>query len=185
MKAEIRQKRTTLPTHIVTLVLVFGITAYGASLALGDVDRPDRQPTVQRALASAIGNGEQLYVTNCMSCHMADGSGVPGVFPPLVGTDWVTGDKGRLIRITIGGLTGEIEVDGNIYNGAMPPWGPFLDDEQAAKLLTYIRTSWGNAASPVTPEEVSRVRAATKDRTSPWTAAELLDDKHTGIPGDD
>ena len=139
-------------------------------------------PAVHASAPSLLDDGAQLYLTYCMSCHMMGGEGVPGTFPPLAGSEWVTGDKGRLIRIVLGGLSGEIEVDGEVYNGAMPPWG-FLNDEQAAALLTHIRASWGNEAEAVTPDEVAAVRAATKDRKGQWHAEELLQPENSGIPG--
>ena len=122
---------------------------------------------------SAPQDGAEIYLTRCMSCHQMNGGGVPGVFPPLTGTDWVTGDEGVLIRIILNGMTGEIEVNGMVYTGAMPPWGAFLNDEEMAALLTYIRTEWGNDASDITPEMVAEVREAVADRAEPWTIAEL------------
>ena len=128
--------------------------------------------------------GQAIYMTRCMSCHMTNGEGVPGVFPPLAGSEYVTGDKGRLIRMILNGLTGEIEVNGTTYSGVMPPWGGFLDDEQMAQVLTYIRTNFGNEADAVTADEVARVRAHVKDRTEAWTADELNEEENLGIPGD-
>ena len=128
-------------------------------------------------------DGEALYLSRCMSCHQADGNGIAGVFPPLNGTEWVIGDKGRLIRIVLDGLMGETEVQGVTYSGAMPPWKAFLSDQEVADLLTYIRSAWENDASVVTPQEVALVRDATKSRTIPWTAEELKDSTNLGIPG--
>lgn len=127
-------------------------------------------------------DGAELYMTRCMSCHQMNGRGVPGVFPPLSGTDWVTGDKGRLIRIVLNGMTGSVEVNGETYSGAMPPWQTFLDDEETASLLTYIRTSWENDTTAVTAEEVAAVRQAVEDRKEPWTAEELQQEANQGIP---
>jgi mono/diheme cytochrome c family protein len=124
-------------------------------------------------LISAPQDGAEIYLTRCMSCHQMNGGGVPGVFPPLTGTEWVTGDEGVLIRIILNGMTGEIEVNGMVYTGAMPPWGAFLNDEEMADLLTYIRTEWGNDASDITPEMVAEVREAVAEREEPWTIAEL------------
>ncbi len=132
--------------------------------------------------AALAQDGAELYMTRCMSCHQMNGRGVPGVFPPLSGTEWVTGDKGQLIRVVLNGLTGEIEVDGEVYSGAMPPWQTFLDDEQTASLLTYIRTSWENDTTAVTAEEVAAVRKAVEDRKQPWTAEELQDEANQGVP---
>jgi len=136
-----------------------------------------------RAFATALPDGEQIYNTRCMSCHQMGGRGVPGTFPPLTDTEWVTGDKGRLIRLLLHGLTGPIEVNGTRYSGVMPPWGGALDDQGIADIATYIRTNFGNEASPITTEEVTAVRAATEGRTKPWTAEELKQEKNLGIPG--
>jgi mono/diheme cytochrome c family protein len=100
--------------------------------------------------------GEKLYKFACMVCHQADGNGVPGMHPPLKGSEWVTGDKERLIRIVLEGIKGEIEVDGEIYNSVMPPV-PKLDATQIADLLSFIRLSFGNDASEITVEEVQGV----------------------------
>ena len=118
-------------------------------------------------------DGAEIYATRCMSCHQMNGGGVPGVFPPLTETEWVTGDEGVLIRIVLNGMTGEIEVNDMAYAGAMPPWGAFLNDEELAALLTYIRTEWGNDGTEIAPETVARVREVVGDRTKPWTVAEL------------
>ncbi len=133
---------------------------------------------------SPADDGEQIYNTRCMSCHQMGGRGVPGTFPPLRDTDWVTGDKGRLIRLLLHGISGTIEVDGQTYSGSMPPWGGALDDEGIAAISTYIRSNFGNDASAVTAEEVAKVRAATKGRKKPWTGKELKKEENMGVPGD-
>ena len=128
-------------------------------------------------------DGESIYLSRCMSCHQVDGGGIAGVFPPLAKTKWVTGDKGVLIRLVLDGIMGEVEVQGLVYSGAMPPWKAFLSDDEIAALLTYIRDAWGNAASAVNSDEVALVREATHQRTQPWTAGELSDAANQGIPG--
>ena len=128
-------------------------------------------------------DGEELYLTRCQSCHLADGSGVPGVFPPVNSSNKiVTRDKGRLIRGILGGLSGELEVDGVTYNGIQPPWGGSLSDEQISSLLTYLRNSFDNRASTVTRADVSCVREKTMDRAEIWTVEELEEVKHRGMP---
>ncbi len=128
-------------------------------------------------------DGEQIYMMRCMSCHQTDGKGIAGVFPPLVGTEWVEGDKGRLIRIVLDGLIGETTVQDIVYSGAMPPWKTFLNDEEIAAVLTYIRGAWDNKASAVTTQEVAAVRKATEDRKDGWTEEELGQKENLGIPG--
>lgn len=103
--------------------------------------------------------GKKVYTQYCYSCHQAEGVGVQGLYPPInKGTEWVTGDKARLIGIILNGMQGEIEVHGETYNNAMPQHG-YLSNEEVAGVLTYIRSNWGNNAGAVTAEEVEKVRA--------------------------
>lgn len=112
----------------------------------------------------------------CAPCHHANGLGIPNAYPSLVGTTWVIGDPELLIKVTLHGLQGPITVNGRPWNAMMMPLAN-LPDGQIAAALTHTRTSWGNAASPITPEQVAKVRAEHAGRTRPWTAAELGDPK--------
>ncbi len=100
--------------------------------------------------------GKKVYGVACLACHQTDGNGVPGMYPPLRQTDWVNGDKERLIRIVVEGMVGEIEVHGQIYNSIMAPLA-HLPPQQIADVLTYVRSSFGNNASEVTVNEVREV----------------------------
>lgn len=102
--------------------------------------------------------GKEVFDTYCMACHMTNGKGAPGMNPPLVDTKYVLGDKERLITIILNGLTDQVEIKGEIYQNIMAPHN-FLTNQQIADVLSYIRNSWGNDASKVTPEEVAEVRA--------------------------
>lgn len=97
--------------------------------------------------------GQQLYVQNCLACHNPQGTGAPGLYPPLASTNWVTGDKIRLIRTLLLGLSEPIEVNGETYNQEMPAYA-HLTDKQIADVLTYIRDSFGNQADGVIEGEV-------------------------------
>ena len=105
--------------------------------------------------------GKKLYDLYCMSCHMPDGTGVPGLNPPLSKTSWVLGDKKRIINVVLNGLNEQVEIDGELYQNAMAPHD-FMTDREVADVLTYVRNSFGNKASPVTPAEVKAVRASNK-----------------------
>ena len=118
-------------------------------------------------------DGAKIYATTCTACHQASGLGVPGQFPPLAGSEWVTGSEERLVLIILHGIVGEIEVEGETFTGAMPTWGPTFKDEELAAVATYVRRSWGNKAAPISTATVTRIRLATASRTKPWTAAEL------------
>jgi len=170
---------------LTALVLLFGWIAPAPHMPTAPgIHQAAFVPTLTDRAFDAAMDGEQIYNTRCMSCHQMGGRGVPGTFPPLTNTDWVNGDKGRLIRLLLHGLTGPIEVDGMRYGGVMPPWGGALDDQGIADIATYIRTNFGNDAPPITSEEVAAVRAATQGRTKPWTANELNRPANRGIPSD-
>ena len=109
------------------------------------------------AAAGAAGNNAQLYLANCSSCHQANGRGVVGAFPPLAGNATVTGDPKTVIHIVKYGLTGKVQVANGTYDGTMPPWGGQLSDAAIASVVSYIRTSWGNAANGVTAADVRAV----------------------------
>lgn len=104
----------------------------------------------------AQAEGKQLYAT-CAACHQADGKGIPNAFPPLAGSEWVNGPAENLIRIQLRGLQGPITVKGAQYNSVMPPQAQQSDAEIAA-VLTYVRSNFGNDASPVTPDQVKALR---------------------------
>lgn len=123
--------------------------------------------------------GKKQYDTICVTCHMPTGLGTPGVYPPLAGSEWVTGSEERLIRLVLYGLNGPLKVKGVDYNGAMPVIGKVpnsgfnLSDEKIAAVLTYIRQQWGNTGAPITTEQVAAVHAKEGDR-KPYVAEELL-----------
>ncbi|MST00389.1 MAG: cytochrome c, partial [Pedosphaera sp.] len=121
--------------------------------------------------------GQIIYEMACLPCHQPEGKGLPGVYPPLTGSDWLTGDKSRLIKIVLHGLDGPITVAGQPFvmqnPVPMPAFGG-LDDQQIADVLSYIRAEYGKGAAPVSKLEVQALRDATKSRQMPWTAAELL-----------
>jgi mono/diheme cytochrome c family protein len=95
----------------------------------------------------------------CMACHGPDGEGTQLVGPPLAKSNWVNGPAENLIAIQLRGLTGPIEVSGQTYT-FIAPMVPqaFQTDEQIAAVLTYVRNSFGNKATPVSPEQVKALR---------------------------
>jgi mono/diheme cytochrome c family protein len=101
--------------------------------------------------------GKEVYGT-CLQCHQATGKGIPGSYPPLVGSEYVLGDERRLAAILLNGLNGELTVLGQKYNSQMPAWGPTKTDEEIAAVLTHVRSTWGNKAPAVKEELVAAVR---------------------------
>ena len=110
---------------------------------------------------SSAENGKKLYEQYCLTCHQADGSGVPKMNPPLIKTSYVTGDKKKIIQWVLRGSTENVPIDGKIYSNNMPSQAN-LKDEEIADILTYIRSNFGNNASPITAADVKNVRAITK-----------------------
>lgn len=103
--------------------------------------------------------GEAIYEQNCAVCHQANGGGVPNLNPPLEDADYTLGEKEPLIELLLQGSSDKrIEVNGKTYSNVMPSFKS-LEDKQIADVLTYIRNSFGNDASTVTAEEVTKIRS--------------------------
>ena len=118
--------------------------------------------------------GKKVFTQICTACHQPTGQGIPGVFPPLAGSDWVNGSEERIIRIVLHGLNGKVKVSGKDFENAMASLGGTLKDEQIANVLTFVRQEWGNNAPAVSAETVAKIRSENASRTAPWTSAELL-----------
>ncbi len=127
-----------------------------ASLKKTYIADPDE---VNGKLVTSSQEGWKLYNIYCTSCHQGNGKGDNNRFPPLAGSEYVTGDKTRLVNILLNGLDGEITVAGKKYNGLMPQFG-HLDDYKLASILTYIRTRFKNNSTPITAVEVKKIREA-------------------------
>jgi mono/diheme cytochrome c family protein len=139
--------------------------------------RASKDPKV---LLKEFPKGAALFATSCQTCHGPDGNGVASLAPPLNGSEWVTGDKNKLIPIVLFGLTGPVKVKGHLYkapeiNGDMPGIGydKDLPNEDIAQVLSYIRRSWQNNADKVSAEEVGKVRQELKTRQKAFTMEEL------------
>ena len=115
----------------------------------------------QNKTNAATKTGEQVYRQNCLACHQANGSGVPNLAPPLKQTTFVLGDKTKLVDIVLKGFNEDVEIEGEYYSNPMPPF-PQLSDDEIAKVLTYIRTNFGNKADTVTIAEVKVRREKVK-----------------------
>ncbi len=113
---------------------------------------------------------------HCITCHQQNGDGlVAAQFPPLAGSEWVTGSPERLAKVVLRGVAGPIEVKGVKYAGNVPMISfKFLTDEEIAAVLTYIRNAFGNEASVVNEATIRAIREATKDQVELYTAEQLL-----------
>jgi mono/diheme cytochrome c family protein len=113
----------------------------------------------QPAKSAAGTKGQTVYQQACATCHMADGSGVPSLQPAIDGGNRVVvGDPSMLIAVILKGAQNALPADRERYSNQMPTFETLTDDEIAA-VLTYIRSSFGNKASPITPKQVAAVRA--------------------------
>ena len=110
----------------------------------------------QTVAAAAVPPGAAIYKQYCLTCHQVDGGGVPNLNPPLRGTDWVNGDKARLIGVLLKGLQ-NAEIEGETYDNVMPAHD-FLTDQQIADVLTYIRSNFDNKSSAILADEVKQQR---------------------------
>ena len=109
------------------------------------------------SIEDIVAAGKKVFSTTCFACHQPDAKGLPGVFPPLAGSDFLNANKERAIGIVLHGKTGPVTVNGKQFNNTMPPQP--LNDDQIAAVLTYVYHSFGNSGKTVTKDEVAKVRA--------------------------
>ena len=110
---------------------------------------------------NAMKNGKVIYEKTCLTCHQANGGGVPRMNPPLVNAAFVNGDKNKLIQWVLLGSTQKVPIDGKYYSNNMAAQAT-LKDQDIAEVLTFIRNSFENKASQVTASEVKSVRMTTR-----------------------
>ena len=139
---------------IVVTILLFPIIL--ALTGMKQISVQSNKPTSELHQKS-LEAGEKIYKKLCLSCHQADGGGVPNMSPPLIKTSFVLGDKEKLIGIVLNGLK-NVDINDETYSNPMPALGPVLKDQEIADVLTYVRNSFGNKASTVTAAEVKTVR---------------------------
>lgn len=185
-KIEPHEGGQPLPTEMIVAafaLLLFGgwyLGEYSADFAVDRYEGPDAY-AVSSSSSSTGSSGQagpdpmlmgRRIFNNCISCHQANGQGIAGRYPPLDGNPLVTGRQDNLARVVLHGLMGPVEVLGKTYDGQMPKWSQ-LDNASLAAVLTYVRGSWSNQASPVDEAFVDRVRQQYPGRSIAWTAAEL------------
>ncbi len=142
-----------------------------APVVTGGPKAPAIDPVVQ---------GKKLYEQVCTTCHMADGNGVPSIYPPLAGSEWVNGSEERVIRIVLHGLNGPVTVKGTNFpgNAQMPAVGKVAgsgynwSDDKIAAVLTYVRQAFGNTSPAITADKVAAIHGKEGDHKA-WTADEL------------
>jgi glucose/arabinose dehydrogenase len=107
-----------------------------------------------------VSGGEEIYLTYCGACHLHDGKGDGLRFPPLDSSEYVMGDKNKLIEILLNGLQQPITVRGKEWNNLMPSHS-FLTDDQLSSVLTYVRKNFGHSQDGITVEEIAAHRSKT------------------------
>jgi len=121
--------------------------------------------------AESMKRGQAVYSRTCIACHQPTGMGIPPVFPPLAGSEWVAKDASIAVRNIINGMQGPITVKGVPYNSMMPAVTT-LSEKEIADVVTFVSNSWGNTGPTVTEDEVKAIKTKYADRKTPWTAAE-------------
>lgn len=157
-----------------------------------DTGLPDRRLLAEERVPSRMYGesaelwklGREVYLKegSCVTCHQKDGQGLKPAFPPLAGSEWVSQSDSHLVKIVLDGLNGPITVRGVEYgpdkgSPPMPGYRSLLKDREVAAVITYVRNAFGNRGPAVSPETVTKIRAATQNRTGFWTAEELRRDK--------
>ena len=122
--------------------------------------------------------GQKIYHRegHCVTCHQPNGQGLDPAFPSIAKSPWVNTDENRLIKLSLFGLMGPVEINGKKYDGTVPmtPFGGMLNDEELASVLTFVRNSFGNQADPVTADKVKAVRTTSGARATLYTVEDLL-----------
>ena len=176
-------EEVTRPMPLIVAAVAVGMVVFGALYIL--LSGPFGTPALgdRRSLAELRGpapsasgagaDGKQLFTANCVACHQATGKGLPGVFPPLDGSEWAIGDPRTVANILLHGVTGELEVEGVKYSGAMPAFAT-LSDQELAAVITYVRGAWSNKADAIKPELFEQERKAGSGRTTPFEGGAAL-----------
>lgn len=193
IQREKREPRVGLEPLSIWLIVVYGLAIFFGGAYLGRYSgnfsgdgldplggppptkkTSGSQAVEQQAELSPRERGKKIFAANCQTCHQANGLGVPGQYPPLAGSEFVTGGSRRPGMIVLKGLQGPLTVKGQKYGSAvMQPWDKTLNDQKIADVLTYIRSEWGNNASPVTPEEVAALRKELANHPESFTEPDL------------
>lgn len=157
---------------IALFAMGFYLGRYSGSFSAEPHELYEKVAAAQVGAAAPAPQGDLIFAGICSPCHQPTGLGVEGQYPPLAGSEWVLGNPEIPARIVLNGLRGPITVRGRTFANEMPPFGEQLSDAEIAAVLTYVRSSWGNQAAPVTEELVRKARAAGAGQ-GPWTAAAL------------
>lgn len=124
--------------------------------AIQELPEEERVIPTASTVKERIEFGRETYMSVCQACHMADGTGIEGAFPPIANSDYLQENSERGISAVVHGLSGEITVNGEIYNGVMPKQN--LTNEEVANVITFILNNFDNGGGEVTPGQVEQIR---------------------------
>ncbi|MCG5078150.1 c-type cytochrome [Paraburkholderia tagetis] len=163
----------TNPVPWLFWITVLSLTVWGASYFWLEMYLPAQGGGVStvaqsRAAVAPGPDGAQIFASRCAACHQATGSGLPGMFPPLAGSEWVNGDAHKLADILLLGIEGALSVKGENFNGTMPTFGATLSDAEMAAVGNYVRSSFGNHAPEFDTSLVKAERDRLGNRSTPW-----------------
>ena len=142
-------------------------------LALPPGEETAWEPERVRTIQTSPFSGSQLYLENCATCHQESGRGLPGKYPSLIQSASVLGAPNRLVALTLDGVSGNRRSSGKKRGGVMPAYRTILTPAYLAEVLTYIRQSWGNNASPISAGYVHKLKSEPPFRTDFWSWQEL------------
>ncbi|MDH5396666.1 MAG: cytochrome c [Cyclobacteriaceae bacterium] len=116
-------------------------------------------------LSESVKRGQGIFEMYCIACHQGDGKGIPNVYPPLAGSDYLLENTEKALEAVKYGLQGEIEVNGVKYNNYMSMLG--LEDQEVADVVNYTLREWGNSSDKVIRiEDVEEVTKAKEGATA-------------------
>jgi len=133
------------------------------------VELSDEELETQR-LEKKYDSGKKIFAMRCASCHQPNGLGIATQYPPLAGSEWVSADPDLIIKVILKGLKGEILVKGEKYgtSPAVNMAAVEINDNEIAKVSTYVRQAWGNDYSEVKEDQVARVREESSSQQEQW-----------------
>ena len=130
--------------------------------------------------AQGAPTGAELYRQYCAACHGQEGRGIPQAFPPLAGSDFLATQRDKALKAPLEGLRGDIQVNGQKYNGWMPP--VTLTDAQLAEVFNFVFSQWGNTLPATSAQEIAALRAQTKYPTHAQLLAAMSPDVLPAAP---
>jgi nitrite reductase (NO-forming) / hydroxylamine reductase len=158
--------RSLIVVSSMALLAGAGVTGCDAKVSEGPSAARSNMAAVHTAEVASAGQsleartaaGRGVYQKVCQACHGVEGQGLPGAFPPVANSDWIAGNKDRLVDVVLNGLSGPITVNGKQFNAVMPPMA-YLNDADVANVLTFVLNSWNNPGGEIQMAQVAQVRS--------------------------